>query len=1186
MTTPTLDTLMAEFVRRRRRLRATGVCCLAVTAAIVWLLISSVIDRFLALSPNARLLALCGLGLLMLLAALRIARLIFSTKFDRLIAAAQIESMTPSLRDRLLTVVTQQDLPAAQRGSAQLTQLLTGDVTELLAHRRPEKLITNRYIAPAITLLVLVCVITIGLAFIPWLGLPKLLARQVMPLADIPPVTTTHIEIVTGSVSLPQGQSVAIVADITRGEGDATLLVGPDENSLQPVTMSQTFADRFAVTLPGVERDLIYRVRAGDAVSKTYQIRTLTRPALAKLRFSFTFPEYLARKPLEVDSEDGRIEAVRGTKVSLRLQATEALKDAALKVGSDVIPTTATIDPYVRETSFTVEKSNDWSIDMISQREVPGGGFAAMQIVCVDDRPPIVQFVRSDLRLHPSDVAAVPFQAIDDFGVEKLQLDVAVGDKKLITRQIDVGDERRMIRDVATVDLAPHALVFGDVVSITLTAVDGAGQSRAGAPCRVLLSPRSVDPRVLRRIDAIAEALKLAESITQQPADSALCLRTLLRVVATSDSPVMSDFLEKQIDRAQSITSGQVWGAPALTDQDRDSVARLVASLRVLYRGEQARLLQAEIENLRAAEEQKKELSKAEREALVQSIQRARGELETRLRGLEIDPKASDVQQKLGSLVAACDEQLKAQARPSAVSIGEEWVKQTEPDKQRDRVAILAQAQVLRGDSDLPWAKDLQTIARAMSTLRLKEQPPPAEFGKAVKAVEALHLASRSQSPDRAKLIEPAEAARRLLLAWSGGNTPDALAARTPLESALEKPAKLEEEHREAMMGAATEEPKEAEGPEKWQPPSEAGASGKPSDDPAAAEAKQLSAIAQQQQRVNKRTEAASDAATKSLSQQQQQIAEALQNVEKDREEDFFQKDQTPQREQALEALRSAQRALADLPQQVAALRKQAEMLAAMKQSQQRAQDAAQNANPADRAAAERALAEAQKQAEQARQQLGESASGMASGTSASLQSSAQQLGSLGLPMTTGDKQLGSAIESLQKSLSSADLAAAEKQQAKVLDTVAELQASLRVAQRKTVDRDPVIAARFFAGKAAEALRQQPPDLVAAREYQKQTSEALERAWDAAMARDVKDKLAGMPAFQSMFFDEFAFDGEGADESMIALDRTATPEWGRLREKRDTNATAGNAAFVPPGYEEQLKLYFQTLDEAKSGRKP
>ncbi len=1185
-TTQTLDTLMAEFVRRRRRLRATGVCCLAVTAAIVWLVVASVIDRLLALSPNVRLLALCGLGLLMLLAAMRIAQLIFSTKFDRLIAAAQIEAMTPALRDRLLTVVTQQNLPASQRGSEELTGLLRRDAAELLARRRPEKLITNRYIAPAIALLVFVCVVTLALAFVPWLGLPKLLARQVMPLADIPPVTTTHIEVITGSVSLPQGQSVAIVADITHADGGATLLVGPDERSLQPVAMAQTFADRFAVTLPAVERDLLYRVRAGDAISAPFTIRTLTRPALAKLRLTLGFPDYLSRPPLTIDSTDGRIEAVRGTRVGVRLQATEPLKDATLKFGDDVVPTLPTIDPYVREATFTVKRSGAWSIDMLSQRDVQGGGFAEMQVACVDDRPPIVQFVRSDLRLHPSDVAAVPFQAIDDFGVEKLRLDVAVGDKKLVSRQVDLGAERRMIRDVATVDLAPHALVFGDVVSITLTAVDGAGQSRAGAPCRVLLSPRSVDPRVLRRIDAIGDALKLAETISRQPADSALCLRTLLRVVAASDTTVMSDFLEKQVDRAQVITSGQVWGAPSLGDYDKDTVARLVASLRVLHRGEQARLLQAELENLRAAEQQKKDLTKAERDALVQSVQRARGELESRLRGLQIDPKAGDVAARLQRLVAACDEQLKVQARPSAVSISEEWAKQIEPDRQRDRVAILAQAQVLRSDGDLPWAKDLQTIARAMSTLRMKSQKPPEGFVKAVRAVEDLHLAARKQSPGWEKLVAPAEAARKQLREWSGENAPKPDFARSPLETSLDESARLEEEHRQAMA-RATEEPGDApDGPEKWQPPSDEEGKGDASDDPAATEAKQLSAIAQQQQRVNRRTESASEAAARSLSSQQQQIADALDDVERDREEDFFQKDEAPQREQALEALRSAQRALADLPQQVAALRRQAEMLATMKQSQDRAQAAAKNASEADRAAAERALAEAQKQVDQARQQLGQSASGVASGTSSSLQSSAQRLGSLGLPMTTGDKELGSAIESLQKSLADADLAAAEQQQLKVLDTVASLQASLRVAQRKTVDRDPVIAARFFAGKAAEALRQEPPDMVAAREYQSQTSEALDRAWDAAMARNVKDKLEGLPAFQSLFFDEFAFDGMGGDDGpILSLDRTVVAEWGRLRDKRDASATAGNAAFVPPGYEEQLKLYFQALDEAKSGRK-
>jgi hypothetical protein len=994
-------------------------------------------------------------------------------------------------------------------------------------------------------------------------------------------VTTTRINVLTGSLDLPQGQSLAVVADVVRGPGEATLLVGADDDSLQPVAMARTFADRFAVTLPAVERDTIYRVRSGDALSPAYHLRVLIRPGISSIRTRLEFPAYIQRDPLTLDSTDGLIEAVRNTRATLRLQSTEPLADALITLGEVTLPTTPTIDPYVREATFPITQSADLSVALTSTRGVPGAGPQKMRVTCVDDRPPIVQFVRTDLRLHPSDVAAIPFQVIDDFGVTRLSLTVQSANKPLIERDLSLGLERRMIRDVATVDLAPFALAYGDVVTMTLTAIDGAGQVRSGTPCQVLLSPRSVDPRVLRRIDAIGEALQYAQTITRQPTDSAMSLRALLRALATSDEPELSDYLQLQIDRAQQITSAQVWGLSRLDDADRELARRLVESLQILHRGQQARLLQAELENIRVAENPKKEISKPEREALRQSLIRAKAELGERLQRIDIDSKEKEIDRRLAVLIVAEDRRYESDQAQSIRQIAEVWQRNEQPLVQRDRVAIAAQAEVLRSDSDLSWARDLQIIARAMVRLTERGQSPK-ELPETVGAIEALHNAWGGKPAERLKLIPAAEEARKQLRLWAGEMPENETMASRPLDQVLAEPAKQQADHEKAMT-RIEEQAEPNDGPEVWQPPAEKNADGTPNP-----VTEQLSSIGQQQRRLEKRTETATDQAAGSLASQQQQIAAAIGQVETQKmEEDFFEPDDTVRKEEALEALRSAQRALADLPQQLADLRKQAEGLAAMKQQADRAQQALDAASQADHAAAQRASDEANRQRDAAADQLMQNASDIASETGTSLKMSASRLGAIGASMSSGDQQLSSAIESLQKRLAEADLSAADKEQARVLDAVANLQASLRVAQKKTIERDPVVAARFFAERAAEALRQTPPDRPAIRAYQKQTGEALRSAWDAALAKTVEEKLASMPAFQGVQFDDLRFDALGkADGATLSLDRTIAPEWGRLRDKRDTPAAVSNQTpFVPTGFEKQIRIYFQTLDQARSQTK-
>lgn len=1172
-----LDRLLGDFVRRRRRLRATGVSCLAIAFAVLWLLAGAVIDRLLALPVGVRVTTLSLLLLLIGLAIYRAVQLIFGKRFDKLIAARQIEAMTPSLRDRLITVVTQQSLPPRQRASEGLTQLLTEDVTQQLAKRPPERLIHNRHIAPAVVLLSASGVALVLMSLIPWLGLPKLIARQVLPLADIPPVTTTRINVLTGSLDLPQGQSLAIVADIARGSGEATLLVGDDDASLQPVAMARTFADRFAVTLPAVERDTIYRVRSGDALSPAYQLRVLTRPILKNIRARLEFPSYIQREALLFDSTDGLIEAVRNTRATLRLHSTEPLADALVILGDVTVATSPTIDPYVREVTFDITQSADMSVTMTSTRGVSGSGPKQMRVTCVDDRPPIVQFVRTDLRLHPSDVAAIPFQVIDDFGTDRLSLTVQSANKVLLERDLPLGSERRMIRDVATVDLAPLALAYGDVVTLTLTAIDGAGQVRSGTPCQVLLSPRSVDPRVLRRIDAIGEALQYAQTIASQPTDSAMALRALLRALATSDEPELSDYLQLQIDRAQQITSAQVWGLSRLDDADRALAKVLVESLQILHRGQQARLLQAELENIRVTEATKKDLSKPERDALRQSLARAKAELASRLQRIDIDASEKEIDRRLAVLIVAEDRRYESDPALTIRQIAQVWQRNEQPLVQRDRVAIAAQAEVLRSDSDLGWARDLQIIARAMVRLTERGQSP-AELPDAVDAIESLHNAWRTKPKERLQLIPAADQARKQLRLWAGEGRESSEVASRPLDQVLAEPAKLQTDH-DLAMARIEDQAEPNDGPEVWQPPSEKNADGTPNP-----LAQQLSSIAQQQRRLEKKTEIATDQAVSTLASGQQQIAAAIAEVETQQMEDFFEPDDTVRKQEALDALRSAQRALADLPQQLSDLRKQAEALATLKQQAERAQQALNSASPVDRDAVRRTSEEANRQYAAGADHLNQEASGVASDTRAALKMSASRLGAIGSSMSAGDQQLTSAIDSLHKRLSDADLNAADKDQAKVLDAVADLQASLRVAQKKLIERDPVVAARFFAERAAEALRQTPPDRPAIRAYQQQTGQALRSAWDAALAKTVEEKLASMPAFQGVQFDDLRFDASGAtDAAGISLDRTIAPEWGRLRDKRDTPVTnASQTPFVPAGYEKHLRLYFQTLDQARS----
>ena len=409
---------MRRFVWRRRRLRAAGAACVGGALVIAWLIAGGLVDRFARLPAWPRVLMLAALLLILAGSFMRVVMLLIDRRFNRQIAAGQIEAIDRSLGERLLTVITQDELAPAQRGSAQLTAYLAQQVGERLHRAPPDRRLTWRVVRPAIVLLGLTLFIMGALFFVPRLGLQRLLARQLFPLADLPPVTTTHIDVVTGSVDLPQGQPLAVVADITNGDGPVTLLIGSDDSQLQPIAAARVFGGRYSATVRSIESDQIYRVQAGDATSAAYHVRVMRRPGIVRLGLTLAFPDYLHQPPLKIDRSDGRIDAVRGTRVHATVIGTEPLRQVTAALPAGTLPGDTTVDPAVRTLDFSIDQSGPWSLNLVSERGVSGNGPSGMRINAVEDKSPVARFFKNDVRLSPSDVAALPFEALDDFGLQ------------------------------------------------------------------------------------------------------------------------------------------------------------------------------------------------------------------------------------------------------------------------------------------------------------------------------------------------------------------------------------------------------------------------------------------------------------------------------------------------------------------------------------------------------------------------------------------------------------------------------------------------------------------------------------------------------------------------------------------------------------------------------------------------
>jgi hypothetical protein len=179
------------------------------------------------------------------------------------------------------------------------------------------------------------------------------------------------------------------------------------------------------------------------------------------------------------------------------------------------------------------------------------------------------------------------------------------------------------------------------------------------------------------------------------------------------------------------------------------------------------------------------------------------------------------------------------------------------------------------------------------------------------------------------------------------------------------------------------------------------------------------------------------------------------------------------------------------------------------------------------------------------------------------------------------------AMKSFAAAIHSQDTNSAAGAGAALRQAIETCQLELARARDDIAGLDPLVAAKWFARAAVDALGRRPPDLLMAREDQGLTTTALNRAWDASIHHAAVLRLAELPAMHALFAPEpIADDGSrlvgGARVSIAgaaAVGGPAAPSitrnWRRLPPRDGDGATPHQAD--PAGYEAALRAYFEAL---------
>lgn len=590
------------------------------------------------------------------------------------------------------------------------------------------------------------------------------------------------------------------------------------------------------------------------------------------------------------------------------------------------------------------------------------------------------------------------------------------------------------------------------------------------------------------------------------------------------------------------------------------------------------------------------------------------------LREMSIDPASANIPQQLREKISAAAPAIAAAHPIDYAAAAQGWadlLSRGEHPTQRlgRRLAAAAEAEALRPDADLEQARDLQLASRAATAIEVSLTGQRPEESAAAATVNALtgaltaleqewamrRQAATPQPRAEANSIAAAAAvAREQLMNWA----PD-LASASIVSAASSRPtttdstvsagkrdaedlalaasaaaagkdydraARLDQAlnsrlgETAAIPGGVTRQP---DALTEW---------GQQRVVASMAAARTIDGIGQTQDAVVQQTRGALSQTAADLAGRERTVADAIAAVVTHRSDSV----EPNSREQAVAGLLRVQEQLVAFPQKLADALAAAAALRIANQRASGAQSAVsqlgKDASAEERGMVERAAVEAESESDEASDRLELSMGPMDAGR---VTAWADELGAYAPESTSAceamQTQLVAALTELGRLVHENDLPALNRAAGALRAAVEFVQRELAAAQDALTAHDPLVAARSFAGAAADSLAQSPPDVTGALRQQVQATGALARAWDQSIHAAAAHRLSIVPSLQPVY----ATTAPG-DAARWSGGAAVAGGWGNLEPRQTESINFPGRDSDPVGYEEPLRLYFQAIGKAQA----
>lgn len=352
--------------------------------------------------------------------------------------ALLIERNHPELEERLSTVV---ELAAEGREGEVWSKELVNEITKSAisdaAKVSPKKEFTSRTIKPRFIAAAAAVFILLGLFAAFPTATARLVARALMPSAEVDNIYASSLKVAPGDQVLLAGSSFKVSLAVDGGFPSKafvrTSVNGKSEAVERMVRMTEEEAKGpvfYEFDYPSVSESFTYRVNCGSALTKAYNVKVVPTPTFDDRKIRIEHPAYTGRAPTEY-TNTAQVVAVPGSRVVVSFRKPREDITGYIKIPGDRVIEPETVGEDGLSFSFDVGKETDGMWSAMAQ---DSNGFSnqvvSSAVTVVKDTPPTVELTVPDMteiKLPRAGVLPVEFKAKDDFKVAKAVLEIAVG---------------------------------------------------------------------------------------------------------------------------------------------------------------------------------------------------------------------------------------------------------------------------------------------------------------------------------------------------------------------------------------------------------------------------------------------------------------------------------------------------------------------------------------------------------------------------------------------------------------------------------------------------------------------------------------------------------------------------------------------------------------------------------------